>query len=53
MYNRLNEPILARYIRIVPVEWLNHITMRLEIYGCQGTLLFIISILKSLVIPAI
>ena len=52
-YNRLNESILARYIRIVPVAWFNHITMRLEIYGCQGTLLFIISILKSLVIPAI
>ncbi|CAH3189052.1 unnamed protein product, partial [Porites lobata] len=36
MYNRLNDPILARYIRVVPVAWVNHITMRLEIYGCQG-----------------
>jgi len=50
MYNRVNKSILARYIRIVPVAWFNHITMRLEIYGCQGTLLFIISILKSLMI---
>ena len=53
VYNRLNEPILARYIRVVPVVWIKRITMRVEIYGCRGTLLFIISILKSLVVPAI
>jgi len=36
VYNVLNPPITARYIRISPVEWHNHISMRMEIYGCFG-----------------
>ena len=36
--NRLSQPIRARYIRFIPVEWHNHISMRVEIYGCPGVL---------------
>lgn len=34
--NILSPPITARYIRLIPVEWHNHISMRVEIYGCSG-----------------
>ena len=34
--NVLIPPITARYIRLMPVEWHNHISMRVEIYGCSG-----------------
>lgn len=36
VYNNLNPPFTARFVRIVPVEWHNYISMRLEIYGCPG-----------------
>lgn len=36
VYNVLAPPITARLIRILPVEWHNQISMRLEIYGCPG-----------------
>lgn len=36
VYNVLVPPITARLIRILPVEWHNQISMRLEIYGCPG-----------------
>lgn len=32
--NTLDEPIIARYIRIHPVTWHGHISMRIELYGC-------------------
>ena len=32
--NTLDEPIIARYIRIHPVTWYGHISMRFELYGC-------------------
>ncbi|PFX33163.1 Neuropilin-2 [Stylophora pistillata] len=35
VYNMLRPPITARYIRLIPVEWHNHISMRVEIYGCS------------------
>ena len=38
-YNSLTPPITARYIRFKPVEWYSHISMRIEIYGCQGILI--------------
>ena len=38
VYNILNPPFTARYIRVVPVEWHTRISMRLEIYGCAGNL---------------
>ncbi len=37
MYHELNPPIRARYIRFRPVAWHNHISMRVELYGCRGT----------------
>ena len=36
VYNDLNPPIRARYIRFQPVSWYDWITMRVELYGCQG-----------------
>ena len=36
VYHVLNPPIRARYIRVVPVDWHNWISMRMELYGCQG-----------------
>ena len=40
VYNVLSPPITARYIRVSPVEWHNHISLRMEIYGCFGKVLF-------------
>ena len=36
-YNTLIPPITTRYIRILPVQWQGHISMRIELYGCPGT----------------
>ena len=30
----LNEPFFARYIRLHPTEWHNHVSMRAAILGC-------------------
>jgi len=35
VYNDLNPPISARYIRFRPTAWNKHISMRTEVYGCQ------------------
>ncbi|XP_044171676.1 uncharacterized protein LOC114977630 isoform X4 [Acropora millepora] len=35
VYHRLNPPIMARYIRFRPVNWNNHISMRVEVFGCK------------------
>ena len=32
----LNPPIIAPYIRFLPATWHNHISMRVELYGCPG-----------------
>ena len=37
VYNELNESIVARYVRFQPTAWHNHISMRVELYGCKGT----------------
>ena len=37
VYNKLNQPIVGRYIRFQPTAWHNHISMRVELYGCKGT----------------
>ena len=34
VYHDLNTPITARYIRFLPVEWEDEISMRVELYGC-------------------
>ncbi|KAL9968116.1 hypothetical protein ACROYT_G026448 [Oculina patagonica] len=36
VYHQLNPPIKARYIRFVPVAWHVHISMRVELFGCEG-----------------
>lgn len=36
VYNSLNPPITARFVRLLPVEWHDQISMRLELYGCPG-----------------
>ena len=41
VFNKLSRPITARYIRLLPIEWHNHISMRIEIYGCPGIFDFI------------
>ena len=33
---RLSEPIRTRFVRLLPLEWHKHISMRIEIYGCPG-----------------
>ncbi|XP_078374837.1 uncharacterized protein LOC144658301 [Oculina patagonica] len=35
VYHGLSPPITARYIRFRPVAWHNHISMRVELYGCR------------------
>ena len=37
VYNELNGSIVARYTRFQPTAWHNHISMRVELYGCKGT----------------
>ncbi|XP_027055765.1 EGF-like repeat and discoidin I-like domain-containing protein 3 [Pocillopora damicornis] len=32
----LSPPITARYVRFLPLEWISHISMRVELYGCHG-----------------
>ncbi|KAL9968117.1 hypothetical protein ACROYT_G026449 [Oculina patagonica] len=38
VYHQLHPPINAHYIRLVPVAWHNHISMRMELYGCAACL---------------
>lgn len=35
--HELNPPIRARYIRFRPETWYGRISMRVELYGCRGT----------------
>ena len=36
VYHQLSPPLKARYIRLRPTAWHNHISMRMELYGCEG-----------------
>ena len=36
VYHALTPPITARFIRLLPVDWHNHISLRTEFYGCPG-----------------
>ena len=38
VFHDLIPPIRARYIRFRPTAWHQHISMRVELYGCCGTL---------------
>ena len=46
-YNELSPPIATRFIRLAPVDWHIHISMRVEIYGCPGTSLVIGDAVRS------
>ena len=46
-YNMLNPPITTRFIRIKPMEWRGHISMRMEIYGCPGIKTYIARLLTQ------
>ena len=35
VYHELKPPITARYIRLQPVAWHRHISMRIEFSGCE------------------
>nr|XP_058960028.1 uncharacterized protein LOC131786985 isoform X2 [Pocillopora verrucosa] len=35
VYHELNPPIEARYVRLRPTAWHNHISLRMELYGCE------------------
>ena len=38
VYQQLNPLITARYLRIRPTQWINHISMRVELYTYRGIL---------------
>ena len=35
-FNTFDPPIIARYIRLHPVEWYGWISLRMELYGCRS-----------------
>ena len=47
VYHNLNPRIRARYIRFLPVAWYGNIAMRVELYGCQGTIMFLLSLFRK------
>ena len=47
VYNILNSPITTRFIRIKPMEWSGHISMRMEIYGCPGIQTYILRLVAQ------
>ncbi|XP_066022495.1 EGF-like repeat and discoidin I-like domain-containing protein 3 [Pocillopora verrucosa] len=36
VFQQIHPSIKARYIRLLPTIWHNHISMRMELYGCEG-----------------
>ena len=38
VYHHLNPPITARFLRIKPTAWQQHISMRIELYTYRGML---------------
>ena len=40
VYQGLAQAIRARYIRFRPTAWHGHISMRVELYGCEGIVHF-------------
>ena len=47
--HRFNEGIRARYIRFHPTGWHNHISMRVEVYGCKGNFVGLEEFVENLV----
>ena len=42
VYNKLPSSIKTRFIRLLPTQWRNQISMRIEVYGCPGNKLIMI-----------
>ena len=45
-----SSPVRARFVRLLPTEWNNHISMRFEVLGCDGNfflLLLLLLLLRS------
>lgn len=40
VYHALYPAVSARYIRFRPLAWHNHVSMRVEVFGCQGIALY-------------
>ena len=38
VFQQIHPSIEARYIRLLPTKWHKHISMRMELYGCEGTI---------------
>ena len=36
VYNKIDPPIMARYLRLLPEAYQSRIAMRLEFYGCKS-----------------
>ena len=47
--HRFIEGIRARYIRFCPTGWHNHISMRVEVYGCKGNIVGLQEFVENLV----
>ena len=41
--SELEEPKMARFLRVKPIEWHGAIALRMEIYGCMRGELFILT----------
>ena len=42
VYNKLPSSIKTRFIRLLPTQWKNQISMRIEVYGCLGNKMIIL-----------
>ena len=40
VFHQVDPPIIARVIRFRPIAWKDHISMRVELYGCKGNVYF-------------
>ena len=47
--HKLNKEIKTRYIRFRPTGWHNHISMRVEVYGCKGNIVGLQEFVENLV----
>ena len=41
VYHQLSPAINALSIRLRPIAWFRHISMRMELYGCEGNCMII------------
>lgn len=50
--NKLIQPIKARFVRLYPESWSGHISMRMELYGCEisSGMLYVLGSIFSMII---